>query len=33
VQPEIRLATFGAEAVLVGAGITALDAGGAMVNR
>ena len=32
VQPEIRLATFGAEAVLVGAGIAALDAGDAKVN-
>jgi glucokinase len=31
--PEIRLARFGAEAVLVGAGIAALDAGGVMVNR
>ena len=33
VRPEIRLAKFGVEAVLVGAGIAALDAGDAMVNR
>lgn len=33
VQPTIRLATFGADAVLVGAGIAALDARDAKVSR